>query len=216
MSEFIEFTVQSAERFSALRRVFAELKFDKDADVWRSNEDLMKCFDEASLKYFYWPTEEERRRRLEDLRTRIVRVTPTEKTTSRRWDFDSLVHAFVNGEYNLLSCDLLNDTSARLSFVCISLSIWRRGLHGSAGGVIWGDRDWDRRWNWFCEFSAAKGMTISIEKYLDQRKIWPLSGKHILANFDEKTIIAIRHIHLPLGTMRFATETSAVNSATGA
>lgn len=32
-------------------------------------------------------------------------------------------------------------------------------------------------------------MTIPLEKYLDQRERWPSSGRHILAGFDEETIL---------------------------
>jgi hypothetical protein len=32
-------------------------------------------------------------------------------------------------------------------------------------------------------------VTIPTERYLDQKTHWPLSGKHILARFDERTII---------------------------
>ena len=32
-------------------------------------------------------------------------------------------------------------------------------------------------------------MTIPLEKYLDQKKRWPSSGRHVLACFDEETIV---------------------------
>jgi uncharacterized protein DUF4291 len=32
-------------------------------------------------------------------------------------------------------------------------------------------------------------MTVPTERYLDQKKRWPSSGKHILASFDEETIV---------------------------
>lgn len=32
-------------------------------------------------------------------------------------------------------------------------------------------------------------MTTPTERYLDQKKRWPSSGKHILASFDEETIV---------------------------
>jgi hypothetical protein len=45
MSEFVEFSICSPERFAALQWVFAELKRDKDAGDWRSNDELQKLFD---------------------------------------------------------------------------------------------------------------------------------------------------------------------------
>jgi hypothetical protein len=58
MSEFVEFSISSPERFAALQRVFAELKHDKDADDWRSNEELLEYFDAESRSNFYWPPED--------------------------------------------------------------------------------------------------------------------------------------------------------------
>lgn len=116
MPEFIEFIVNSPERFQALRRVFLELKRDKDADEWRTTEMLLLFFDEESLRYFYWPASDERKRRLEDLRTRPVTETPTEQATGTKWDFDSMVDAFVNGEYELCDCEMYAPDKARLTF----------------------------------------------------------------------------------------------------
>jgi len=116
MSEFIEFTAHSPARFPALRKAFAELKRDKDADDWRTNDDLLRFFDGESLSHFYWPENDERIQRLEDLRTRPVIITPTRQTRRQLWDFDSLIHAFVNGEYELLGCEMTHSGNARLNF----------------------------------------------------------------------------------------------------
>jgi hypothetical protein len=120
MSEFVEFSISSPERFSALQRVFAELKHDKNADNWRTDEELLKFFDAESLSHFYWPPDDVRRQRLEDLRTRPIIETPTDQATGRSWDFDSLIHAFVNGEYNLISCEMVQDGKARLIFYSLA------------------------------------------------------------------------------------------------
>lgn len=120
MSEFVEFTISSPERFSALQRAFAELKHDKDADDWRSNDELLEFFDAESRSHFYWPPDDVRRQRLEDLRTRPILVAPTESATGLRWDFDSLMDAFVNGEYNLLSCEIIGGEKGRLNYYALA------------------------------------------------------------------------------------------------
>ena len=120
MSEFIEFSVRSPERFSALQRAFTEIKLDKDANHWREANEMLKCFDVESLRHFHWPEDDERLKRLEDLRTRPVIVTPTEHSTGLTWDFDSLMHAFINGEYNLLSCEMSEGGKARLNFYSLA------------------------------------------------------------------------------------------------
>lgn len=145
MSEFVEFSILSPERFAALQRAFAELKRDKDADDWRSNEELEKVFDAEALSHFYWPPDDVRRQRLEDLRTRPIIVTPTEQATGLTWDFDSLMDAFVNGEYNLLSCELIDDRKARLNFYSLAYPYGGVGcmvaLIEAFGGVVTGIED---------------------------------------------------------------------------
>ncbi len=123
MSEFIEFSVQNAERFSALQKVFNEIKHDKDADDWRTNDELLQFFDAESLSHFYWPLSDERLQRLEDLRTRPTIITPTEHTAGETWDFDSLIDALVNGEYELQSCEMVDPTQARLNFYSLAYTM---------------------------------------------------------------------------------------------
>src|SRR5579871_6319770 len=140
MSEFIEFSVSSPERFAALHRVFAEIKHDKDADEWRSNAELLSLFDAEALSHFYWPPDDVRRQRWEDLQTRPIIETPTEQTTDLTWDFDSLLDAFVNGEYNLLSCEMIADRKARLNFYALAYPYGGVGcmvaLVEAFGGVV--------------------------------------------------------------------------------
>lgn len=116
MSEYVEFEVRSAERFEKLQRVFLELKHNKNSNDWRSTEELLQLFDDETLKHFYWPPSDERRQRLHDLRTRPIIITPTEETAGQRWDFDSLIHAFESGEYELRACEMVDSKKARLTF----------------------------------------------------------------------------------------------------
>lgn len=77
-------------------------------------------FDAEALSHFYWPPEDVRRQRLQDLRTLPIRITPTGQTTGQTWDFDSLIEAFVNGEYNLLSCEMTEARKARLNYYALA------------------------------------------------------------------------------------------------
>jgi len=43
-------------------------------------------------------------------------------------------------------------------------------------------------------------MTIPTERYLDQRKRWPSSGRHILAHFDAETIIVYQSYSHAIGS----------------
>ena len=145
MSEYVEFSISSPARFTALQRVFAELKRDKDADNWRSTEESMEVFDAEALSHFYWPPDDMRRQRLEELRTRPIIETATEQATGLTWDFDSLMEAFVNGEYNLLSCEMIDDHNARLNFDALAYPYGGVGcmvaLIEAFGGVVTGIED---------------------------------------------------------------------------
>ena len=145
MSEFVEFSISSQERFAALQRVFAELKHDKDTDVWRSNEELLQYFDAEPLGHFYWPPDDVRLQRLEDLQTRVIIETPTDQTADQTWDFDSLMDSFVNGEYNLLSCEMMENGQARLNFYALAYPYGgvgcMVGLIEAFGGIVTGIDD---------------------------------------------------------------------------
>ena len=115
MSEFIEFKIAPL-RLAALQRVFTAFQADKKADAWRTDEELLSLFDEEAINAFYWPPEDVRKQRLQDLQNRPIVITQTGMTPGARWDFDSLVDAFVNGEYELLSCELTGDGRAQMQF----------------------------------------------------------------------------------------------------
>jgi hypothetical protein len=145
MSEFVEFSISSPERFAALQCVFAELKRDKDVGDWRSNDELRNLFDAEAQSHFYWPADDVRRQRLEDLRTRPIIETPTDQATGLLWDFDHLVDSFINGEYNLVSCDSTADGKARLNFDALAYPYGGVGcmvaLVEAFGGVVTGIED---------------------------------------------------------------------------
>jgi hypothetical protein len=143
--EFIEFSIQSSERFSALQRVFAELKHDKEAEHWRTTNELLTCFDGESLRHFYSPPADERLQRLEDLRNRPVIETATDRSSGLTWDFDSLIDAFMNGEYILLRCERVDSSTGRLTFDALAYPYGGVGcmvaLIEAFGGVVTGIND---------------------------------------------------------------------------
>jgi hypothetical protein len=120
MSEFIEFTVNNPERFERLRRVFLELKKDKDADHFRAEEEWPRYFDNEALDHFHWPTPEERSRWKVESQHRPILIMPTEMTSGLQWDFFSMIDAFQNGEYELRTCELIGPTKGRLEFYALA------------------------------------------------------------------------------------------------
>src|SRR5436309_5151958 len=47
-------------------------------------------------------------------------------------------------------------------------------------------------------------MTLAIEPYLEQRQRWPASGRHILAQFDDESVVVYQGYRPDIG--RFAAE----------
>jgi hypothetical protein len=115
--EFIEFAVDDATRFATLCAAFTVLKHDKEAEVFRDEEDWLLLFDDAALAHFWWPTAEE-----QAVHVARWHATPVEQRLSDAsywppsWDFLSMIDAFKNGDYALLACRMIDDGRARLEF----------------------------------------------------------------------------------------------------
>jgi hypothetical protein len=129
MSEYIEFRVHSEDRFQQLVRVVAELQREKAGPARRSLEDLQTIFDQDTLRRFEWPAPAERAQRRLDLKTRPVVETPTENAAGLRWDFDSMIWAIMEAEYDLLGCERVGG-AARLNFQALAYP------YGGVGGLV--------------------------------------------------------------------------------
>lgn len=130
MSEYVEFSVHSRDRLPLLLRVVQELRHEKSSERRRSLQELESLFDDDALSHFFWPTVAERAQRLRDLSTRPVVETPTEQTVGLRWDFDSMIHAIMEAEYDLLGCEPSEAGKARLNFRALAYP------YGGVGGLV--------------------------------------------------------------------------------
>jgi hypothetical protein len=115
--EFIEFAIDEATRFEALCAAFAALKHDKEAEVFRDEEDWLLLFDDEALAQFWWPTADE-----QAAHAARWRAAPVEQRLSDpsywppSWDFLSMIDAFKHGEYALVACRMIDGGRARLDF----------------------------------------------------------------------------------------------------
>lgn len=112
---YIDFAVDNAARFAALRTVFYELKRDKDTDAFRDDSDWLAYFDAEALSHFWWPSDQERH----DYWQRYEATPINERgalSVEHGWDFFSMIGAFQNGEYAMVSCELTTPTTARLEY----------------------------------------------------------------------------------------------------
>ena len=112
----IEFEVNNVERFRSLAHVFEELQKDKSAESFRGNSEWLRMFDEQARSHFWWPTEEEREAHFQLWQTTRVSRRLTDPRLQKPWDFGSMIEAFQNGEYALVSCRMISADRARLEF----------------------------------------------------------------------------------------------------
>jgi hypothetical protein len=99
---FVEFAIHDAERLERLTAIVDELRLDKAAGTLEPGPKWRPMFDDRALAHFWWPTPSE----LDDWRRRWE-ATPlpgrwADPSLQRPWDFDSLIEAFANGEYQIL------------------------------------------------------------------------------------------------------------------
>ena len=124
---YIDFTVDDSERFLALSRAFAALQQDKNRQIqaqndeeaaraFREEDQWLAFFDERARAHFWWPSQAEL-----DAHTAQWFATPlpdrwTDPTLKRPWLFSSMIYAFQNAEFELLTCHMLTSNTARITF----------------------------------------------------------------------------------------------------
>jgi hypothetical protein len=117
MSEYVEFSVDHEAQLERLRALVVALQSEKRGETQRSTVELEALFGPDLLERFERPSAAARARRREELRSRPVVELPTERAVGTRWDFDSMIHAIMEGDYDLLGCDRVGERRARLTFV---------------------------------------------------------------------------------------------------
>jgi hypothetical protein len=130
MSEYVEFVVHSQERLRQLQRVVVELQRVKTTAAKGPPCEFQPLFDEEALSHFVRHTPDQWAQRLHDLGTRPVVLTPTDQAVGQRWDFDSMVHAIMDSEYELLGCEPSLGGRARLSFRALAYP------YGGVGALV--------------------------------------------------------------------------------
>lgn len=110
----LRFAVDDSAGFEALRRVFYELKQDKDADAFRSPDEWMGLLPEHARARFQWLDEEERRRWAAERDGLAIAIEPPGRQLGGRWVFDRVLESLAYGEYALLSCELVEPPHAEI------------------------------------------------------------------------------------------------------
>lgn len=103
-----------AARYAALIAVADELRRDKDAESINAEDPKWRAFfDERALAHFWWPTEQEAAEWQRRWFATSVESRFTDPSLEHPWDFESLIDAFANGDYQLLGVRRLDARRAR-------------------------------------------------------------------------------------------------------
>ena len=124
---YVEFKVNDHERFTSLCRVFDALKHDKQkqlnaqheavtAQAFRDDDQWLSFFDERARSHFWWPSQQELDAHSAQLFATPLATHWSDPALKRPWMFFSMIDAFKNGEYELISCKMHTSDIARLSF----------------------------------------------------------------------------------------------------
>jgi hypothetical protein len=120
MNEYIEFKVIDSERFKLLQQVFQKIKNDKDNDSFEEDEFYLDFFDEQAMSYFGWYTAEEIKNWERKWFSTPIETRRNEPNLKTKWIFGSMIDSFKDGEYKLLSLEMISDETARLNFMAFS------------------------------------------------------------------------------------------------
>lgn len=116
MSEYIEFKVNNLARFQMLTKVFQKLKANKDNDLFEDDNVYLQFFDEKAKSYFGWYSEKENKEWSEKWFSTPVETRWTNPNLKRKWIFSSMIESFKDGEYELLSCEMISNETARMNY----------------------------------------------------------------------------------------------------
>ena len=112
---YMEFQVADEERYANLVSVIDALKAEKQSGSLRPDPKWLAYFNDKARAHFWWPSPAEAE---EHSRRWFATPLPerwTDESLKTPWDFDSLIDAFGNGEYDLLGIRRMGQV-ARLEF----------------------------------------------------------------------------------------------------
>jgi hypothetical protein len=115
-SFYVEFEIGPEEGLSRLSSVFEALRAAKSSGDWRDDDYWLDFFDSEARTRFWWPSTAERDEWLKRWLSTPVPQRFHDPSLVTPWDFGSMIDAFRNGDYELLSCERVSERIGQLSF----------------------------------------------------------------------------------------------------
>lgn len=142
----VTFELADLTRFEMLRRVFDALRDAKNTgEIDADDESWKSYFDDEALSHFWNPTPDELADWTRRWQAAAVENRFTDPTLETPWDFESMIEAFHNGEYDLLRVIRTSGVSGELQFEAHACPYGgtgcMRALIECFGGTVTGERD---------------------------------------------------------------------------
>jgi hypothetical protein len=114
---YIEFKIHDDDGYERLKAVVEKLQMEKEQGTLNPSAERWKIlFGEEALKNFWWPTKAE----FEAYQQLYFSIPAAERAVhpslQTPWDFESMIDAIKNGDYQLTGCTRQGDSTARLGF----------------------------------------------------------------------------------------------------
>ncbi|MGH4124406.1 MAG: hypothetical protein ACREV6_15895 [Clostridium sp.] len=117
MYYFFEFEINNEDKFKKLQDFYYAIKLNKDkAGIISNDLKWIDYFDEDTLMKFWWPSSDDLK-----VYVKLWGETPVEERficprLQHPWDFESMIDAFANGGYELISCKKLSEKKGRIEY----------------------------------------------------------------------------------------------------
>lgn len=114
---YFEFEVNNDYKFKKLREFFYVIKKDKaEENVISNDSKWISYFDEETLSKFWWPTSDDLKEYAKLWNETPVNEQLISPKLQHPWDFESMIDAFANGEYEFVSCEWISNIKGRIEF----------------------------------------------------------------------------------------------------
>ena len=105
----VRFRVDTRARFDSLARVFAEVRSDKLAGKFRDARAWEQLIPDDTKPHFRWINQQEREE-WAAVRGAVITVVPEPaEQLGGGWIFDRVFEAIEEGEFSLLTCEMVSD-----------------------------------------------------------------------------------------------------------
>jgi len=118
LSQYIQFEVDSADRFAQFLALFDHLRADQNGEGLQSDSSVyLARLDDAARAHYWFPTEADRKQWDEQWKATPVDQRWNDPSLKRPREFDSVIRGMKSTEIQLERCAMVDERTARLEYV---------------------------------------------------------------------------------------------------